>query len=114
MTFLIWLLIIVVAVIVVLLIRKYSSLEFVSHARLLFKTWSVWLASAGAAIGALLQSFPDAALHAWMVLPPDIKGYLPPNILSFISPTLVALAVIAQYVRQPKLKEKRDELESQP
>lgn len=101
-------------VIGLLLIRKYSSLEFVAHARLLFKSWSVWLASAAAAVGAVVQSFPDIALHAWAILPPDIKSYLPPNILSFISPTLVVLAVLAQYVRQPKLKDRRDELERQP
>ncbi|WP_411813740.1 DUF7940 domain-containing protein [Erwinia tracheiphila] len=101
-------------VIVLLLVRKYTSLEFVAHTRLLFRTWSVWLASVGAAIGATVQSFPDTALHAWAVLPPDIKGILPPNILSFISPTLVVLAVLAQYVRQPKLKDQRDQLEQQP
>jgi Ca2+/Na+ antiporter len=106
-------LVVVVLVIGLLLLRKYSSLEFVSHAKLLFKTWSVRLATIGAAIGVGVQSFPDAALHAWMALPPDIKGYLPPNILSFISPALVVMAVLAQYVRQPKLKDKRDELEGQ-
>jgi Ca2+/Na+ antiporter len=114
MTFLIWLLIIVVAIVVVLLIRKYTSLEFVAHAKLLFRTWSVWLASAGAAIGALAQSFPDAALHAWAILPPDIKSVLPPNIVSFISPTLVVLAVLAQYVRQPRLLERKQQMDGQP
>jgi len=111
MRFIIFLCVVLVLIIGLLLIRKYSSIEFVTHAKLLFKTWSVWLASAGAAIGAAIQSFPDSALQAWAVLPPDIKGYLPPNILSYISPTLVVLAVLAQYVRQPKLKQKRDELE---
>lgn len=105
--------VVVALVIGLLLIRKYSNLEFVSHAKLLFKTWSVWLASVGTAIGVVVQSFPDAALHAWMALPPDIKGYLPPNILSFISPALVVMAILAQYVRQPKLKDKREELEQQ-
>ncbi len=114
MRFIIFLSVVLVLIVALLLVRKYSSLEFVSHAKLLFKTWSVWLASVGAAIGAFFQSFPDAALHAWMVLPPDIKSYLPPNILSFISPALVVMAVLAQYVRQPKLKDKRDEMERQP
>ncbi len=114
MRFIIFLSIVLVLILALLLVRKYSNLEFVSHAKLLFKTWSVWLASVGAAAGAFFQSFPDAALHAWMVLPPDIKSYLPPNILSFISPALVVMAVLAQYVRQPKLKDKRDEMEQQP
>lgn len=94
------------AILALLLIRKYSSLEFVSHARLLFKTWSVWLASAGTALGAFVQSFPDSALQAWAILPPDIKSFLPPNILGFISQAMIVLAVLAQFVRQSKLKDR--------
>ena len=37
-----------VAVLVLLLLRKYTQLEFVGHARLLLKTWSVRLGAAGA------------------------------------------------------------------
>jgi hypothetical protein len=65
--------------------------------------------AAGALVGVWAQSFPDAALHAWAMLPPDIKGILPPNIVAMISPALVVLAILSQYVRQPKLKEKADE-----
>ena len=99
-----------VAVLVLLLLRKYSRLEFVAHSRLLLKTWSVRLGAAGALLGVWVQSFPDAALHAWAVLPPDIKSILPPNIVGMISPALVVLAVLSQYVRQPALKDKADEL----
>ena len=93
-----------------LLIRKYTSVEFVAHARLLWKTWSVWLGSIGAVIGAALLQFPDAALNAWNMLPPDLKSYVPPHILSYISPTLMGLAVAAQYIRQPKLKERAEQM----
>ena len=98
-----------VSVLVLLLLRKYTRLEFVSHARLLLKTWSVRLGAAGALVGVWAQSFPDAALHAWAMLPPDIKDILPANIVAMISPALVVLAILSQYVRQPKLKEKADE-----
>ena len=98
-----------VAVLVLLLVRKYTRLEFVGHARLLLKTWSVRLGTAGALVGVWAQSFPDAALHAWAMLPPDIKDILPANIVAMISPALVVLAILSQYVRQPKLKEKADE-----
>ena len=98
-----------VAVLVLLLVRKYTRLEFVGHARLLLKTWSVRLCAAGALVGVWAQSFPDAALHAWAMLPPDIKDILPANIVAMISPALVVLAILSQYVRQPKLKEKADE-----
>ena len=104
MKMIIFALLVLVAVLVLLLLRKYTRLEFVGHASLLLKTWSVKLGAIGA------QSFPDAALHAWAVLPSDIKNILPPNIVALISPALVVLAVLSQYVRQPALKDKADEL----
>lgn len=103
-------LLVLVAVLVLLLLRKYTRLEFVGHASLLQKTWSVKLGAIGALVGMWAQSFPDAALHAWAVLPPDIKNILPPNIVALISPALVVLAVLSQYVRQPALKDKADKL----
>ena len=109
MTMIIFALLALVAVLVLLLLRKYTRLEFVGHARLLLKTWSVRLGTAGALVGVWAQSFPDAALHAWAMLPPDIKDILPANIVAMISPALVVLAILSQYVRQPKLKEKADE-----
>ncbi|MGI6918541.1 hypothetical protein ACRCNB_10585 [Klebsiella michiganensis] len=102
MKMIIFALLALVAVLVLLLLRKYTRLEFVGHASLLLKTWSVRLGIAGTAIGVWAQSFPDAALHAWAMLPPDI--------VALISPALVVLAVLSQYVRQPALKDKADEL----
>lgn len=109
MKLIIFFLLALVAVLTLLLLRKYTRLEFVGHARLLLKTWSVRLGAAGALIGVWAQSFPDAALHAWAMLPPDIKDILPANIVAMVSPALVVLAILSQYVRQPKLKEKADE-----
>ena len=114
MTFLIWLLIILVIVVAVLLIRKYTSLEFVAHARLLFKAWSVWLGSVGATISAAVQLVPDSILSAWNALPPDVKSFLPPNILSVIGPSLMAMAVISQFIRQRKLLNRKQQMDAQP
>ncbi len=110
MTFLIFLAIVVVVIFALLLIRKYSSLEFVSHAKLLFKAWSVWLASIGSAISAWVQSFPDDALNAWNMLPPDVKSLIPQNYLGMIGAFMVAMAVMSQFVRQKDLKAKTDQL----
>ncbi|HBY1960144.1 TPA: hypothetical protein ACX3MK_003988 [Raoultella ornithinolytica] len=109
MKMIIFALLVLVAVLVLLLLRKYTRLEFVGHASLLLKTWSVRFGAVGALVGVWAQSFPDAALHAWAMLPPDIKDILPANIVAMISPALVVLAILSQYVRQPKLKEKADE-----
>ncbi|EIV6849140.1 hypothetical protein L9335_000855 [Klebsiella aerogenes] len=108
MKLIIFFLLALVAVLTLLLLRKYTRIEFVGHARLLLRTWSVRLGTAGALVGVWAQSFPDAALHAWAMLPPDIKNILPPNIVALISPALVVLAVLSQYVRQPALKDKAD------
>ncbi|HBY4213538.1 TPA: hypothetical protein MIU05_05190 [Klebsiella pneumoniae] len=87
MKMIIFALLVLVAVLVLLLLRKYTRLEFVAHASLLLKTWSVKLGAIGALVGMWAQSFPDAALHAWAMLP-----------------------VLSQYVRQPALKAKAEEL----
>lgn len=114
MTFLIWLLIILAIVVGILLIRKYTSLEFVAHAKLLFKAWSVWLGTAGAALSASAALLPDSFLSAWNVLPPDIKAILPQNLQSVIGSTLMAAAVISQFIRQRKLLDRKEQLDARP
>ena len=114
MNFAIWLLIVVAIIIALLLIRKYTSVEFVSHARLLFKAWSVWLASIGSMLSAWVQSFPQSSLDAWNVLPPDVKALLPQNYLGLIGAFMVAMGVIAQFVRQKKLNEQKQQMGEQP
>ena len=112
MKMIIFALLVLVAVLVLLLLRKYTRLEFVGHASLLLKTWSVKLGAIGALVGVWAQSFPDAALHAGGAAA-GYQNILPPNIVALISPALVVLAVLSQYVRQPALKEKADELKEQ-
>lgn len=114
MTFLVWILIIFAMIIALLLIRKYTSLEFVAHAKLLFKAWSVWLGAISAAVTGYMMQFPNAALDAWNSLPPDLKSFIPPSLLGYISPTLMVMAVLAQYVRQNKLKDRADQMRGNP
>jgi len=100
-------------VIVLLIMQRFTTLEFVAHARLLFKTWSVWLASLGSMLSAWVQSFPSSALDAWNTLPEDVKSILPHNYLGLIGAFMVAMGVIAQFVRQKNLAVKRQQLEEQ-
>ena len=51
MKMIIFALLVLVAVLVLLLLRKYTRLEFVGHASLLLKTWSVKLGAIGALVG---------------------------------------------------------------
>lgn len=103
MRWLMFLVAVLTAIIILLLLQRFTTLQFVSHARLLFKTWSVWLASLGSMLSAWSQSFPSAAVDAWNVLPEDVKTILPHNYLGFVGAFMVAMGVIAQFVRQKNL-----------
>lgn len=98
-------------VIVLFIVHKYTRLQFVAHAKLLWKTWSVWLVGAGTVLGVYLASAPDALVQAWLMLPPDLKALLPVNVAQYISYALIALGVISKFIRQPKLDQQRKELE---
>jgi hypothetical protein len=98
-------------VIVLFIVQKYTGLEFVKHAKLLWKTWSVWLSAVGVALGVYLASAPDALVQVWLMLPPDLKALLPVNVAQYISYAIIALGVISKFVRQPKLDQQRKEME---
>ncbi|WP_414147365.1 hypothetical protein ACMGGR_16575 [Erwinia sp. BNK-24-b] len=102
---------VLLAIIILLLLQRFTTLQFVAHAKLLFKTWSVWLASLGSALSAWAQSFPQSALDAWNGMPEDIKGFLPHNFLGMLGAFMVAMGVMAQFVRQKSLAQQKDALE---
>ncbi len=114
MKWLLFLIAVLTAIILLLLLQRFTTLEFVKHARLLFKTWSVWLASLGSMLSAWVQSFPTSALDAWSTLPQDVKDILPHNYLGLIGAFMVAMGVIAQFVRQKSLNEQKKALEGKP
>lgn len=108
MNYFLWFVIVVLgAVVVLLVLQRYTKLQFVTHAKLLWKTWSIWLGT----LGTLLAAFPDAAITAWSFLPPDVKSLLPPSVVSFIGPFLMVMALMSQFVKQRKLEVQRKELE---
>lgn len=48
------------------------------------------------------------------MLPPDLKSMLPVNIAQYVSYLLVALGIVAQFIRQKRLSEKKQQLDKQP
>uniref|UniRef100_UPI00289CDED5 DUF7940 domain-containing protein n=1 Tax=Erwinia citreus TaxID=558 RepID=UPI00289CDED5 len=110
MKFILFILLILLVTLVVWWIIKQGNIELVSHARLLFRAWSVWLASAGSVMGAWVQSFPDSASSAWNGLPADVKTVIPQQFLGFLASFMVAMAVLAQFIRQKKLAAAREML----
>ncbi|WP_370255995.1 hypothetical protein, partial [Erwinia sp. 198] len=114
MKFILFILIVVAIGSVVWWSSKNGIIQLVTHAKLLFKTWSVWLASAGSAMGAWVQSFPDSASSAWNGLPEDVKTVIPQHFLGFLASFMVAMAVIAQFIRQKKLAAEKEQLSAAP
>lgn len=104
---------VILAIVLVILLHRFTTMEFVSHAKLLFKTWSVWLGSLGSVLSAWAQSFPSAAMQGWESLPEDVKSYLPHNYLGMFGAFMVAMAVIAQFIRQKGLVQQKENLQSQ-
>lgn len=102
-----WIAIIASIAVVLLLLQRFTSLEFVTHAKLLFKTWSVWLTS----IGAMLSTSPDTLLAIWAGLPDELKQMIPSTWMAYIGPGLIALGVASQFIRQDKLRRDREKLE---
>ncbi|MDW8846726.1 hypothetical protein SD961_12635 [Erwinia sp. MMLR14_017] len=106
MKFILFIMLVLVVAFAVWWITRHGKIELVAHAKLLFKTWSLWLASIGSFVGAWVQSFPDSAMSAWTSLPGDVKTVIPQHYLGLIASFLVAMAVIAQFVRQKSLNAK--------
>lgn len=100
-----WLItVIIMLVLLALVLRKYTRLDFVAHVKVLWRAWSVRLSVVSVLLGTMAEQFPQQALNAWAMLPPDIKGMLSPDWLHYISTSLVILAVFAQVFRQPKMR----------
>lgn len=94
---------VLLCIIMLLLAQRYTKLEFVSHAKLLWKTWSIWLGTLGTTLTAWMTLVPDAAITAWSYLPDDVKAGLPPRVVSMVGPFLMFMGLMSQFVKQRKL-----------
>ena len=63
MKFILFIMLVLLVAFAVWWITRHGKIELVAHAKLLFKTWSLWLASIGSFVGAWVQSFPDSAAY---------------------------------------------------
>lgn len=80
----------------------------VPYWRSLWKLWSVRLTLLGTALSSFFLAFPDAVLQAWMMLPPDLKQYLPQQWIQGVVVVIFVLSVIARLVPQPKVQAEVD------
>jgi hypothetical protein len=66
--------------------------------------WSLWLGAAGATLTSYLIAFPDAALYAWGMLPPDLKALIPAQYTPLIGCVIFVASLVAKFLRQVKLE----------
>lgn len=79
-------------------------MQLIDDARQWWRLWSVRLNAIGLAILAWVQFDPVSVLAVWNMMPLDVRAALPPTTVRIVGLALVALAMIARLVKQPKLK----------
>lgn len=79
------------------------KVELVGYWRKWWKLWSVWLSTFGILVLTFAVYFPQYALDAWNMLPPDIKNSIPPEFLQKISIGLWVASLISKFIKQKKL-----------
>lgn len=73
-----------------------------------WKLWSIRFGALGTAITGYLVAFPDAAVHVWMFLPPDVRAMFPPEYVTFIGIFIFGLSLVSRLVKQEKLNRNRN------
>lgn len=81
-----------------------KKLEAIDNKEDFFKFWSVRLGIVGTALTSFMIAFPDLVLHAWGVLPPELKSAIPPQYMPFIGVMVFVASIIARRIKQKKLQ----------
>lgn len=76
--------------------------------------WSVRLQLLGAAILTLALETPNALLTVWSMVPADLRTELPEGTGKWIGIAVIALGIVARFIRQPKLAQPGVGQEGQP
>lgn len=77
-------------------------MKFVPYWRSAWRLFSVSLGTAATVVTSWLILFPEAVVHAWAILPAELKAQIPPRYVMFIGVVLMAGAVLSRLVHQPK------------
>ncbi|MER1940658.1 hypothetical protein ABS755_08110 [Castellaniella sp. FW104-16D08] len=76
--------------------------------------WSVRLQAVGVALITFVQGFPDAFIHVWAVLPPDVTAAFPADTVKWLGIAVLACGIVARIIRQDKLHAPRVGGEGKP
>lgn len=73
-----------------------------------YKMWSVRLGVLGSSIVGFVTVFPDQAIQAWNVIPPELKTFIPAQYLPMIGVAIYGASLIARVIHQPSLTKDKE------
>ena len=82
--------------------KKAVEKVVVPNWRNVLKRWSFRLSTVGTGIVVFAMSAPETALHAWVLLPDDLKTFLPPNFVKGFGIALFIASNIAMFIKQKR------------
>lgn len=72
------------------------------------KWFSTWFEAAAAAFFSALLIAPEIFIHAWLMLPDDIRAAIPADWIKWTGVILIVAGSVAKIVDQPKLDKKHE------
>lgn len=79
-------------------------MKLIDNWKQVFKFWSIQLGTLGTLVTGFLVAFPDAALHAWSLMPADMKAFIPPQYMPLIGVAIFVISMLTRLFRQRKLE----------
>lgn len=73
-----------------------------------WRRWSARFNAVGLALVSWMYFDPSAVLYVLNLLPDELRAHLPQHAVAAFSAVFFVLAMISQFVRQPKIEEKRN------
>lgn len=82
---------------------KRLNMTLINGWKTFWRWWSTWLVAIGSSIAAFAPEISEALLHAWSILPIDIRDSFPPEWVRYAGAAIAFLAIPAKLVRQSKV-----------
>lgn len=73
------------------------------HWKQWWKEWSTWLITSGSSIIFFAPELSEGLLHAWSIIPMDLKTSFDPETVRYIGYAVALLAIPAKFVKQKSL-----------
>lgn len=75
-------------------------MKLISNWREFHKLWSVRLNLIGTAIMTAFMAWPSLALDLWLMMPSEVKDFLPPRLVPLLALAFFLAATVARLIKQ--------------